>query len=262
MAREPKEIIQFIRSKSDYPMRIKELAKAMDISDCVFTTQWAVSLAEQIQTVAIVLSDQSLGQSRIIMDAPQLDDLQGQRRIMPADDDDYQRYHLAADGISPMSIPGEPAGMYTADGLEHNEHGTPSSMASDHAAQMNKRLKKITDFDYGEHWSQIEGQGEIAIISWGSTTASCREAGARLRENNIPTRVISLRLLMPLNVEGLNKALAACRDIVIVEQNQSGQLFSYLQSEKVITQDARLYARPGPLPIRPGEITNFIRGGL
>ncbi len=33
MAREPKEIIQFIRSKSDYPMRIKELAKAMDISD-------------------------------------------------------------------------------------------------------------------------------------------------------------------------------------------------------------------------------------
>ncbi len=37
---------------------------AFDIRDCVFTFQWAVRLAEHLQTVAIVLTDQSLGQSR------------------------------------------------------------------------------------------------------------------------------------------------------------------------------------------------------
>ena len=42
----------------------------LSIRDCVFTTQWAVQLAEHLQTVAIVLSDQSLGQSQAIIEAP------------------------------------------------------------------------------------------------------------------------------------------------------------------------------------------------
>ncbi len=42
----------------------------LDIGDCVFTTQWAVQLAEHLQTVAIVLSDQFLGQSRTISATP------------------------------------------------------------------------------------------------------------------------------------------------------------------------------------------------
>lgn len=40
------------------------------VSDCLFTTQWAVHLAESLQTVAIVLSDQALGQARAIIDRP------------------------------------------------------------------------------------------------------------------------------------------------------------------------------------------------
>ncbi len=36
----------------------------MSIGDCLFTTQWATHLAETLQTASIVLSDQSLGQTR------------------------------------------------------------------------------------------------------------------------------------------------------------------------------------------------------
>ncbi len=230
----------------------------LDIGDCVFTTQWAVSLAEQMQTVGIVLSDQSLGQSRLVMDAPQTDNLSGQRKTMISGQEDYRRYQLTSDGISPMSIPGEPCGMYTADGLEHDQIGTPSSMASDHSAQMEKRLKKIKQFDFADHWAHIEGQGELVIITWGSSSAVSREAGACLRESNVQVRVISLRLLMPLNVEGLSEALAGCTQVVVVEQNQSGQLFQYLHAEKVLPQNATAFARPGPLPVRPGEIVEFI----
>ena len=52
----------------------------------------------------------------------------------------YLRYAPSPDNVSPMSLPGTPLGMYTADGLEHNTRGTPSSMASDHRAQLCKRL--------------------------------------------------------------------------------------------------------------------------
>jgi 2-oxoglutarate ferredoxin oxidoreductase subunit alpha len=236
----------------------------LDISDCVFTTHWAVCLAEQLQTVALVLSDQALGQSRVVMDTPPNPETPCQRRVAVEQEIDtshaFLRYQLTADGISPMSIPGTPAGMYTADGLEHNERGTPSSMATDHDAQMRKRRDKLIDHDYGDDWAQLDGVGPIAIISWGSTSAVCREAAERLVNADIAVRVISLRLLMPLNHRGINEAIQGCHSVVVVEQNQAGQLFHYLHAEQVLPSHARSYAKPGPLPIRPGEVVKFISG--
>ncbi|MBS1201578.1 MAG: hypothetical protein H6R22_87, partial [Chromatiaceae bacterium] len=43
-----------------------------------------------------------------------------------------------------------------------------------------------------------------------------------------------------------------------VEQNQSGQLFHYLHGEQALPQSARSLARPGPLPLRPGEIVQAV----
>jgi 2-oxoglutarate ferredoxin oxidoreductase subunit alpha len=234
----------------------------LDIGDCVFTTHWAVCLAEQLQTVALVMSDQSLGQSRVVMDAPPNPELPCQRRTASEQDIDpsqpFQRYQLTTDGISPMSIPGTPSGMYTADGLEHNERGTPSSMAIDHDAQMRKRRDKLSEFDYGADWAQIDGDGTVAIISWGSTSAVCREAAQRLRLNNVSVRVISMRLLMPLNHGGIKELLQGCSSVAVIEQNQAGQLFHYLHAEQVLPAGAKSYARPGPLPIKPGEVVEFI----
>jgi len=138
---------------------------ALSIGDCVRATQWAVHLAEHLQAVAIVLSDQSLGQSRAIIDPPE--PLQGMpaRVVSSQPPEGYQRYHLSDDGISPMAIPGTPQGMYTGDGLEHNETGTPSSMAADHAAQLDKRRRKLESFDYGPLWTEVRGHGELCILT-------------------------------------------------------------------------------------------------
>ena len=236
----------------------------LDISDCVFATHWAVCLAEQLQTVALVLSDQSLGQTRAVMDKPPHAELPCQRRIAHVQDIDvsqaFQRYQLTGDGVSPMSIPGTPAGMYTADGLEHTERGTPSSMASDHDAQMRKRRDNLTAYNYGSTWARIDGNGPVAIISWGSTSAVCREAAERLASMGIPARVISLRLLLPLNHRGINEVLQGCSSVVVIEQNQAGQLYHYLHAEQVLPPHARSYAKPGPLTIRPGEVVTLISG--
>jgi 2-oxoglutarate ferredoxin oxidoreductase subunit alpha len=40
------------------------------VADCVFTTQWAVHLAESMQVPAIVLSDQFIGQARAVVGRP------------------------------------------------------------------------------------------------------------------------------------------------------------------------------------------------
>jgi 2-oxoglutarate ferredoxin oxidoreductase subunit alpha len=114
------------------------------VADCIAATQWAVGLAESLQVPAIVLSDQYLGQARAIVDVPARQDFHLGRSTVVQGQSGYRRYALTESGVSPMAIPGTAGCTYTADGLEHNERGTPSSQAADHLAQMDKRARKVS----------------------------------------------------------------------------------------------------------------------
>ena len=50
------------------------------------------------------------------------------------------------------------------------------------------------------------------------------------------------------------QALRGCDRVWVVEQNHGGQLFHYLKSLDALPAGARSLARPGPLPLRPGDI--------
>ena len=157
----------------------------ISVTDCLFTTQWAVFLAEALQAPAIVLSDQFLGQANMIVDKPAPSTLRARRDTATEPGADYQRYAITESGVSPMAIPGTAGGQHTTTGLEHTPAGTPSSTAENHALQLDTRSRKILDFDYGKHWAEMEGDGELAVITWGSTTGPVREAMQRLRGQNI-----------------------------------------------------------------------------
>lgn len=230
----------------------------LDVGDCVFTTQWAVRLAEHLQTVAVVLSDQSLGQTRAVTDPPGEFEQRLERKTDLSPTEDYRRYAPASDSVSPMTLPGVSHGMYTADGLEHDERGIPSSLATDHQRQLQKRRDKIENFDYGVHWAEIYGSGELCVICWGSASGAVMEAAGRLERAGLTLRVIALRLLAPLRREALQQALAGSVRVWVVEQNHSGQLYHYLRAQEALPAAARSFARPGPLPLRPGEIMQAI----
>ena len=224
---------------------------ALDHADCVLTAEWAVRLAEALQAVAILLTDQNLAQSRALIPAPdyRLPDIPPRRQAGP--DEDYQRYALTADGVSPMAIPGTPCSTYVADGLEHTETGKPSTAAADHAAQLDKRAGKLENFDYGDLWADVRGSGRTAILTWGSTAPAVREAASRLEED---VRVVALRLLMPASPERLSAALEGVERVLVVEQSHGRQFYRYLRAYYDIDADVRVLARPGPLLVTPGEI--------
>ena len=236
----------------------------LGIRDAVFTTQWAVCLAERLQTAAIVLSDQSTGQARAIVSPVPETDMPCTRLTAQAIDGEYRRYALTPDGISPMAIPGTPQGMYTADGLEHNEKGTPSSMAADHHAQLCKRRDKLAQTDFGEHWADIDAAAETGtdtlLLTWGSATSVVTEAAGRLRDQGYRVTVVAVRLLMPLPLPRLKNAVAAAKNILVIEHNDSAQFYHYLMSLGAITANAGSLARPGPLPLRPNEIVVAVTG--
>ncbi|MBI3370934.1 MAG: 2-oxoacid:acceptor oxidoreductase subunit alpha [Betaproteobacteria bacterium] len=226
------------------------------VADCLTTTQWATHLAEMTQAPAIVLSDQFFGQARAVVDRPADLVFAGQRLTAPANSPDYKRYALTDSGVSPMAIPGTPGTVYTADGLEHAERGTPSSQATDHLAQLDKRQRKLESVDYGHYWAEVEGEGELAVVTFGSCTAPVREAFAQARRNGFRARLISMRLLLPAQTARLTEALAGVKRVLVVEQTHSKQFYRYLRSEYDVPGSVSSYSRPGPLPMRPEEIVS------
>ncbi|HXW27547.1 MAG TPA: 2-oxoacid:acceptor oxidoreductase subunit alpha [Xanthobacteraceae bacterium] len=229
------------------------------VADCLFTAQWATYLAETLQAPAIVLSDQFIGQARAAIERPADLAFFGQR--LKANDvaGAYQRYALAAGGVSPMALPGTRGGQYTADGLTHTPRGTPTSNEQDHRVQLDKRRDKLEGFAYGDHWATIEGAGELAVITWGSLTGPVREAIARAAQDGIAVKLVAPRLLSPAQPERFAAALAGTTRVLVVEQSHGAQFHRYLRAHYDLPGAIRVLSRPGPLPIGPDEIHRAIR---
>lgn len=229
------------------------------ISDCVATTQWAVELAEALQAPAIVLSDQFMGQSRAIIDRPRTPAAKPSPRLtVEAGTPEYKRYRDTPSGVSPMAIPGTPGTVYTADGLEHTEAAIPSSQARDHSLQLAKRERKLVMFDYGSRWADVEGDGKLAVVTFGSTTGAVREAVQRAAARGVSVRLVALRLIAPVQQEAFDAAFAGVERLMVIEQNHGAQLMRYLRAMVDLPSRPASFHRPGPLPLRPGEVCEAI----
>ena len=232
---------------------------ALGHTDCILTTEWAARLAEHLQTVAIVLTDQYLAQSRVLTDQPQYQLADIAPRLSEPAEAAYSRYADTESGVSNMAVPGMVGGSYTADGLEHTVTGKPSTAAADHLAQLDKRQRKISGFDYGEHWAELSGgDSETAIITWGSTTGAVREAAERLAAQGHAVRLVAIRLLAPASPERLQAALAGCTRALVVEQSHSRQFYRYLRAYYDLPAELSVLARPGPLLITPAEVVSHM----
>lgn len=231
----------------------------LSIADCVFTSGWAVTLAESLQTVAIVLSDQFLGHSSAVVSPPR------EPPALPAPGPqsdagtDYRRYALTASGVSDRALPGQAGRRYTADGLEHDARGTPSSIAADHAAQLDKRRRKLEQLDPGGDWGTVSGDGDVGLLCFGSTSAAVEVARERLAEAGIACRSIALRLLSPLPQAALAAALDGCRCLFVVEQNHGAQLLRYLRGEMALAGAVYSIAEPGPVPLAAAHIATRVQ---
>jgi 2-oxoglutarate/2-oxoacid ferredoxin oxidoreductase subunit alpha len=119
---------------------------------------------------------------------------------------------------------------------------------------MDKRARKLARLDPGERWASVEGEGEIAIVTFGSCTGPAREALERARADGVHARLISLRMLAPAQPERLARALQGVKRVLVLEQNHSGQFLRHLTAHYELPKQVQSLRRPGPLPFRPDEI--------
>ena len=113
-------------------------------------------------------------------------------------------------------------------------------------------------YDYGAAWADVEGDGDVAVITFGSVSGSVREALARLASQGVAVRLVVLRLLAPALPARMDQALAGVRRVLVIEQNHGAQLYRYLRSMYDLPGRPASFHRPGPLPLRPAELATAI----
>ncbi len=202
------------------------------VKDSYFQTIYAFSLAERFQMPVIVLSDQAMASRQETTPRPSAPWDGPLERLVASGEDldqDYRRYRYTDSGISPMTHPGTPGGMYLAESLEHDEYGHPDQTPENHQRMMQKRARKVeTARRLLANWRMTSRRwgdrgAPFGIIGWGSTRGAVREAMKRIQAHGIPIEAIYPHTLLPMPDQAMVDFIATKQAILVPELNFSGQ---------------------------------------
>lgn len=234
-----------------------------DVEDSYHATVEAFNIAEEFQLPVIVLSDQSIAQRRETLSADALShDVRDRRLATPEELENYLRYRVTEDGVSPMSVPGMAGGEYQTNGLEHDEQGRPNSMFVVHEEMNKKRYRKLAKI--AERYPLFRRYGpanaDLGIICWGSSAGPVREAIEKLNASGLRVAAFVVQMIMPLPVKALDEFIASCKELLVVELSYSAQFFKYLRSEIDLPKSTRVYARSGAKALGVDELVSVATG--
>ena len=251
-----------------------------DVADCYRMMIQAFNMADRYQMPVIFLTDQSLTArvEDVERSAFQPMEIQGRLEAQregseavnghyghvaepvttTASAHDYARYAYTDTGISPISTPGAGALVYTATGLEHNQHGHPDYEPEDHTAMIKKRQRKLEtarkELPQPERYGDADAT--VGLIGWGSTEGAIQEAVDRARAKGYKVASLHPRILSPLPDEAIHAFISSVQTLIVPECNFSGQLANLLGARYGV-QPIRLN-KFGGIPFTAGEILRAI----
>ena len=200
-----------------------------DIEESFYDTAKCFNFADVYQVPVIHLMDKFLSSSVVTCKRfdPNLVTIDRGKLLDKIDTDDYKRFELTEDGISPRSKLGLENGIFWNTGDERDEYGHISEDPIMRVKMMDKRmnrldhiLKTIPEEDKAVSF----GQSEYTIISWGSAKGPILDALDMLKQENIDVGFIQIKLLHPFPTDYVKSLLNGSKKIIDVEANHTGQL--------------------------------------
>lgn len=224
----------------------------------------AANLAQRIQGPVYLMLDQSVSQDSATtapFDVSGVEIDQGARLTQKQLDalDEYRRYTLTADGLSPLAVPGMAGGMSLVTGNEHDEWGKVSTNPANRVAMMDKRARKIeavkdslpSGLRFGHDTSPI------GILGIGMESGVMREAVERLAVAGIPLAGLQPRTIWPVPTDTL-EFIASKERVYVVEHNHEAQLTQVVASVGAPLNTLRSILRYDGVAFTPGELANQI----
>lgn len=192
---------------------------------CIECGYLAFELADRYQVPVILLSDQYLADSMSMIGTIDFSQYEPGSYIIQSKKE-YQRYTDTQNGISPRSIPGFGEGLVCAAGDEHDERGQITESHQTRTEMVHKRTRKREAFLESALMPNIEGNGDIAVIGWGSSYGAISEALSRLDDPRISH--IHFEWVYPLAEKQL-ELLQGYRHTIVIENNTSGMFADQLK---------------------------------
>jgi 2-oxoglutarate ferredoxin oxidoreductase subunit alpha len=255
--------------QGDYPRLI---AAPTSIPDCFHLIPEIFDLADKFQCPGIVLADLLESEGFSTLEPSELDfnpprdrgAVIGLGGEVPDVNGGYKRYKMTESGISPRAVPGTPGHAHVVASDEHDEDGVLISdeFTDPHKRQaiMERRGRKMDGVLPLLEPPRFTGpdEAEVTLLGWGSTEGVIDEAIEQLAAQGIVANHLQVRWLVPLQSEAIARALSGARNLIIVENNYSGQFARYLRSETGIAADAHIRKYDGE-PFMPHHVTDGVK---
>lgn len=236
------------------------------LEECFLDTAAGFNLAERYQCPVIIAADQDLVLKKrtvggLPLDAVRID--RGERlsdAAAAASGAGYRRYALTPSGISPRAVPGQPGARFLSSGDAHDDRGTIDvDDPGVRRTMVDKRLRKTRDLWAHVRGTRAEGDGDLLVLSLGSTCGPVREALDRLRGDGVRARFVQIRCLWPFPAHEVGPAVARAKRVVVVEHNATGQLATLLHSQVGGHRKTASLRKYDGLPFRPGDVEKGLR---
>jgi 2-oxoglutarate ferredoxin oxidoreductase subunit alpha len=209
-----------------------------DPMECFEFGTTSLDLAEELQTLVLVLSDLDLGMNNWMSEPFDYPDEPLKRgKLLTAEEVEergFSRYKdIDGDGITYRTLPGNehPMAAYFTRGTGHNEHAVYSERADDweqNMARLQRKFETARTMVPKPVTDEVE-EAEIGIIAYGTTQAAIEEARDRMAAQGIETSFMRLRAL-PI-VDEVQAFVERHERVYVVELNRDGQMHQILRLE-------------------------------
>ncbi len=225
----------------------------------------AFEMAEKYQVPVIVLLDLYLSnryETAFIPEDAEFMQLKPGKVPERTAGEPFPRFRITASGVSQRALPGDPNGIHTITGLEHNEFGRPSDGARMHDAMSQKRYGKLHGVLRHPRITKQKrfgdsGRVDVGLLAWGSTFGEALEAMMLAQAEGIRCAAMKVVLLSPFPERVVRKFVNDCRQVLVPEVNYEGQ-FAQLVSGSLGVPVNRLNTVTGA-PMSVPEILEVIR---
>lgn len=232
-------------------------------SDCFELTLEAARIALKYMTPVLLLSDGHIGKASEPWKIVSIDDLPEIKPYLTENPSGFAPYKRDEKTLRRQwAIPGFEGMEHRIGGLEKEDgSGNVSSDPLNHERMVYLRQEKIERIAVDIPDAVVEGEpeGELLMISWGSTYGAAKTAFERLRAKGEVVSFLHLRYLNPFP-KNLGQILNGFTRVVLPELNM-GQLQLLLQSKylKPITGIHKIQGKPFKSAELEEEIMQLLR---
>ena len=229
------------------------------IEEAFYLSAEAFNLADKYQVPVILMTDEYLVDTYYNIPHIELDRIKVEKYIVEAEED-YKRYKLTEDGISPRAIPGYGKGIVIANGNEHDEYGDITEDEELSRLMQEKRaIKKFETIKKNAKLPKLIGDknAKYLVIGWGSTYHVIKEALEQLNRGDVA--FLHFSWVYPLR-EDIKDFLNE-KVLIDIEGNVTAQFAQLLKRELGVDVNYKILKYDGR-PFSVEEILDALKGVL